>query len=219
MNTLLHHDSRFEIKNIGATGVFSGYGSVYGNIDHGESVMMPGCFADSLSAHQAKSTMPAMLWQHRSSEPIGAYTRMSESDRGLYVEGQLAMKTIEGQRAHELLKMKAISGLSVGFLTREDSFDHKTGVRSVNKADLWEISLVTFPMNDQARVDQVKSIPEFDGISDFERFLRDTANLSRTEAGAVVAKARTMFLRDAANGDRSKAILEALAARAVAMRP
>jgi HK97 family phage prohead protease len=99
-----------------------------------------------------KGRAPAMLWQHSMREPIGAWEIVRETDKGLFVQGQLALKTQRGAEAYELMKMKALSGLSVGFMTREDSRDQKTGIRTIKQADLWEISPVTFPMNDAARI-------------------------------------------------------------------
>ena len=197
-------DCGFEIKSVSESGQFVGYGSVYDVIDDGDDIVAAGAFADSLKEWKTKGRMPALLWQHNSYEPIGVYTKMSEDDRGLLVEGQLALKTQRGAEAYELLQMKAISGLSIGFLTRADSYDQKTGVRTIQKADLWECSLVTFPMNDAARVDSVKSI---DQITDFKSactYLRNACGCSRTEATAIVAKLKSLSLRNAEDEAKAK---------------
>ena len=213
-------DAPFELKNLNSAGIFSGYGSVYDVVDQGDDIVAAGAFADSLTSHNSKGTMPALLWQHRTGDPIGAYTRMSEDPRGLFVEGQLALKTQRGAEAYELLKMKAVSGLSIGFMTREDSYDQKTGIRTVKKADLWEVSLVTFPMNDAARVDQVKAIPDFQSVSDVERFLRDAASLSKKEAATLTSKVVDMLRRDTgARSSNSQAeVLAAVERLTAAMR-
>jgi uncharacterized protein len=215
---LIHRDARFEIKEVSDSGVFSGYGSVYDVVDQGDDIMAPNVFSDSLTNWQAKGQMPALLWQHNPREPIGTYNSMREDGKGLAVEGQLALKTQRGLEAYELLKMKALNGLSVGFLTREDSMDRKTGIRTIKKADLWEVSLVTFPMNESARVDQVKSIPKFETPSDLERYLRDVYGATKSEARAIVSEALTMFRRDAGSVESSQAILNALARHTAAMR-
>lgn len=186
-------DARFEVKDLTETGVFAGYGSVYGNLDEGGDIVSPGAFGDSLTEWAAKGRMPALLWQHRSGEPIGAYTKMHEEAGGLHVEGKLALKTQRGIEAYELLKMKAISGLSVGFQTREDSLDQKTGVRTIKKGDLWEVSLVTFPMNDKARIASVKSFEELIDIKSAEHFLREAGGFSRTEATAFIARMKSIL--------------------------
>lgn len=206
-------DCGFEIKDVSTNGTFAGYGSVYGIIDQGDDVVAPGCFADSLLDSAAKGIMPAMLWQHRAGEPCGAYTAMKEDATGLYVEGKLALKTQRGAEAYELMQMKAISGLSIGFMTREDSFDQKTGVRTIKKGDLWEVSLVTFPMNDSARVSAVKSIEEINDFKSAERYLRESGSLSRSEATALVARIKAMAQRDSGASDEAKALIAALSRR------
>lgn len=208
-----HHDIGFQIKEVRNSGTFAGYGSVYGNVDSGLDIMAKGCFTESLADMAAKSRMPAMLWQHRQGEPIGAYTAMKEDENGLYVEGKLALKTQRGAEAYELMQMKAISGLSIGFQTRTDSYDQKSGIRTVTKADLWEVSLVTFPMNDMARVATVKSIEEITDFKGAELFLRDAGGFSRSEAKALVARFKSLMQRDAAEADETQRFLQALARR------
>ena len=133
-----------------------------------------------------------MLWQHRSSEPIGVYSAIREDQTGLYVEGRLALKTTRGAEAYELLKMGAISGMSIGFKTREDSYDRVTDVRTLKKVDLWEVSLVTFPANESARVSGVKSIDTIESLADAEAFLREAGGLSRREATALVSRIKSL---------------------------
>ena len=180
-------DVPFKIKAVSEDGLFSGYGSVFGVIDSYKEVVAPGAFAESLSQRT-----PALLWQHRSGEPIGVYSALREDQTGLYVEGKLALKTARGAEAYELLKMGAISGLSIGFMTREDSYDRVTDVRTLKKVDLWEVSLVTFPANDAARVSGVKSIDTIESLADAEAFLRDAGGLSRREATALVSRIKSL---------------------------
>ena len=183
-------DVPFKIKAVSEDGLFSGYGSVFGVIDSYKEVVAPGAFAESLSQRT-----PALLWQHRSGEPIGVYSALREDQTGLYVEGKLALKTARGAEAYELLKMGAISGLSIGFMTREDSYDRVTDVRTLKKVDLWEVSLVTFPANDAARVSGVKSIDTIASLSDAESYLRDAGGLSRREATAFVSRIKSLHGR------------------------
>lgn len=180
-------DVPFKIKAVSDDGLFSGYGSVFGVIDSYKEVVAPGAFAESLSQRT-----PALLWQHRSGEPIGVYSALREDQTGLYVEGKLALKTARGAEAYELLKMGAISGLSIGFVTRDDSYDRVTGIRTLKKVDLWEVSLVTFPANDAARVSGVKSIDTIASLSDAESYLRDAGGLSRREATALVSRIKSL---------------------------
>jgi len=180
-------DVPFKIKAVSEDGLFSGYGSVFGVIDSYKEVVAPGAFAESLSQRT-----PALLWQHRSGEPIGVYSALREDQTGLYVEGKLALKTARGAEAYELLKMGAISGLSIGFVTRDDSYDRVTGIRTLKKVDLWEVSLVTFPANDAARISGVKSIETIESLADAEAFLRDAGGLSRREATALVSRIKSL---------------------------
>ncbi len=185
-------DCAFECKAVNDDGTFEGYGSVFGVVDSYQEVVSPGAFTDSLSALKQQGRMPALLWQHRSGEPIGVYTDMREDSIGLHVKGKLALKTARGAEAHELLKMKALSGLSIGFMTREDSYDKLTGVRTLKKLDLWEVSLVTFPANESARISGVKSIETIESLADAEAFLRDAGGLSRREATALVSRIKSL---------------------------
>ena len=207
------HDIGFEIKEVKSSGTFCGYGSVYDTIDNGDDIVASGAFTDSLVEWASKGRMPAVLPQHRAAEPCGAYTVMKEDANGLYVEGKLALKTQRGAEAYELLQMKAISGLSIGFLTREDSYDQKTGVRTIKKADLWECSLVTFPMNDDARIETVKAIDDITDFKSASNYLRNACNFSRTEATALVAKLKSLALRNAVDDDEAKQLVKALTRR------
>lgn len=180
-------DMPFKIKAVSEDGLFSGYGSVFGVVDSYKEVVAPGAFAESLA-----SRMPSLLWQHRSGEPIGVYSAVKEDSVGLHVEGKLALKTARGAEAYELLKMGAVSGLSIGFISREDSYDKVSGIRTLKKLDLWEVSLVTFPANDAARVSGVKSIDAIASLSDAEAYLRDAGGLSKREACALVARVKSL---------------------------
>lgn len=182
-------DFELNLKSVSDAGTFEGYGSVFGVKDSYDEIVAPGAFADSLAEQKAKGRLPALLWQHRSAEPLGIYTSMAEDSLGLKVEGQLALNTVRGAEAHSLMKMGAVSGLSIGYQTREDSFDRVTGVLTLKKVDLWEVSLVTFPANDAARVQGVKTIEVIEDLKSAEKYLRD-AGLSRKEAVAFIARVK-----------------------------
>lgn len=194
-------DFDFEVKEVTPAGNFTGYGSVYSVVDQGGDIVAPGAFAESLSAMMAKNKMPAMLFGHQAGQlPVGAYQSVKEDPAGLWLDGNLATDTQRGGDLHKLMKMKAISGLSIGFVTRDDSYDRVTGVRTIKKADLWEVSLVNFPMNDAARVQSVKSIELIEDLKYAEQYLRD-AGLSRTEAKAFIARVKSLGPRDAGEDD------------------
>ncbi len=185
-------DVPFQIKAVSDDGLFSGYGSVFGVIDSYKEVVAPGAFTKSLQRRT-----PSLLWQHRSSEPIGVYTSIREDQTGLYVEGKLALKTARGAEAYELLKMGAISGLSIGFLVKLFEYinNGEEKVRRLTEIDLWEVSLVTFPANESARISGVKSIDTIASLADAESYLRDAGGLSRREATAFVSRIKSLHGR------------------------
>ena len=204
-------DFQCELKANGDTGTFEGYGSIFNITDRGGDIVVPGAFTETLAAQKAAGRLPAMLWQHRQAEPIGVYTSMEEDAVGLKVKGQLALKTARGAEAYELMKMGALSGMSIGYRSRDDSYDRVTGVRSLKKLDLVELSLVTFPMNDASRVSAVKAIEELDSLSEIERHLRDVCGLSKSESTALVSRVKSVISRsDSGEGDMSLAELAAV---------
>lgn len=201
-------DCGFEIKAINDDGTFEGYGSVFGNVDFGGDVISKGAFAESIKSMKSSGTMPALLWQHKQSEPIGVYTEVREDETGLYVKGKLALKTVRGSEAYELMKMKALNGLSIGFVSQNDTVDYKSNIRTITKADLWEVSVVTFPMNDKARVSSVKSIEDIKNLSDAENYLRDSGGLSKSEATGLISRIKSIHGRS--ESDELDAVKEAL---------
>lgn len=196
-----HHDGAFEIKTLDEAGEFEGHGSVFNNEDSYGDVVVPGAFQKSLEEHRAAGTLPAMLWQHDPGQPIGVYSDMKEDAKGLYVRGKILTETLKGRESLALLKAKAVRGLSIGFITRQ--WEYREDTRIVKDVDLWEVSLVTFPANRQAQVEDVKnnrSLPTTE--RELERFLRDVGGLSKSEAKAAVAGLRASILerRDASEG-------------------
>lgn len=180
-----------QIKAAGDDGTVEGYGSVFGVRDNYDDVIAKGAFVQSLKDHKAAGTMPAMLWQHDADKPIGVWTEMVEDEKGLRIKGQLAMETVKGKEAHALLKMGALNGLSIGFMSKEWSYDRETEVRTLTAIDLWEVSLVTFPANEKARVTNVKSADELQAPKDAEKVLRD-AGFSKSDATAFVSRVMRM---------------------------
>lgn len=209
-------DFGFEFKASADDGTFEGYGSVFNVKDGGNDIIVPGAFSETLTAQKAQGRMPAMLWQHKQDTVIGVYTKMEEDQVGLSVSGKLALKTAKGAEAYELLKMGAISGMSIGYRSKEDSYDRMTGIRTLKRLDLLELSLVTFPMNDSSRISSVKSsIEELETIRDAERFLRDSG-MSRTEAVAFIGRVKSLSQRDAGQDDMREVIAAMKAALPIA---
>lgn len=184
------HETRafaFEVRSAGENGEIEGYGSVFGVKDSWDDIVAPGAFKASLAEHKAAGSMPAMLWQHDQSEPIGVWTDMVEDEKGLRVKGQIVMETEKGKAAYALLKKGALKGLSIGFVSKEWSYDADAEVRTLTSVDLWEVSLVTFPANGKATIDTVKStVGRIDAPKDAERLLRE-AGFSKADATAFVS--------------------------------
>ena len=203
-----HFDVGFEIKAVNADGTVEGYGSVFGVRDNYDDVIAKGAFVQSLKGHKAAGTMPAMLWQHDADKPIGIWTEMVEDEKGLRIKGQLAMETVKGKEAHALLKMGALNGLSIGFMSKEWAYDRDTEVRTLTALDLWEVSLVTFPANEKARVTNVKSADEMATPKDAEKALRD-AGFSKSDATAFVSRVMRMGEVRSDSADSTAAAMKA----------
>jgi HK97 family phage prohead protease len=189
-----------QLKAVGDDGTVEGYGSVFGVRDSYDDVIAAGAYAASLAAHKAAGTMPAMLWQHDATVPIGIWIEMVEDSKGLRIKGKLALDTVKGAEAYALLKMGALNGLSIGFISKQWAYDRETDVRTLTEVELWEVSLVTFPANDKSRITGVKSadIAGIKTIRQAEQALRD-AGLPADTAKALIAEVKRIALdeRDA----------------------
>lgn len=141
-----------------ASGRIEGYASLFGLVDDGGDMVMKGAFARSL--HKRGAAGVKMLWQHRAAEPMGVWTSIVEDTRGLKVAGRLDLSVARAREALSLMQKGAVDGLSIGFKTLRATKDKASGVRKLFELDLWEISIVTFPMLTQARIGAVKRRPD-----------------------------------------------------------
>lgn len=167
----------------------AGYGAVFGNVDSYGDVIAPGAFAASLAAHKSAGTMPQMLLEHGASPlPIGVWKSMAEDGHGLKVEGQF-LDTGLGIDSWKAAKAGAITGLSIGFRPTEFQMRQKPEDprRMLKSVDLVEVSLVGFPANGKARVNQVKAAAEIITIRDLEDALRESG-FSKADALAVCSR-------------------------------
>jgi len=153
--SLKHLPVELDAKAVKDDGTFEGYASVFNNVDQGRDIVLAGAFKESLKQRPAPKIK--MLWQHYSDKPIGTWMAAAEDSTGLMVKGQLALGTTLGKETYELMRMGAVDGMSIGFMTIADDYDSKTGIRKIKQADLREISVVTFPMNEAATVSSVKT--------------------------------------------------------------
>jgi uncharacterized protein len=137
------------------SGVFEGYASLFGRRDQQGDVVVAGAFSASLRVKGV--TGIRMLFQHNPAEPVGTWVDIEERPRGLWVRGRLNLDVQRGRELLALLDAGGLDGLSIGFKTIRARNDRIRGTRQLLAVDLWEISLVTFPMLDGARVSKVKS--------------------------------------------------------------
>src|SRR5262245_22573781 len=201
-----------QVKEVQERGAFSGYLSVFDVIDSYREVVAPGAFTNTLSAWKKKDRLPPLLWQHRSGEPLGPFTRMEEDKKGLYVEAQLLIDDIaRAKEAYALLRAKVISGMSIGFSVMPDGeeYDSRAGIIVLKELDLWEGSLATFPANEACQVEGVKAaaalidrLRQLDAgraptVREFEDALRDALAFQRNDAKAIASLVLGRLQRDA----------------------
>lgn len=194
----------FELKAVDEKeGKFSGYGAAFGNVDWYRDIIEKGAFSDWIS--QNKGSELPLLWQHSGDQPIGIIPvdSMYEDDFGLFISPELVMEVSKAKDAYHLMKRKAIKGLSIGWTSPSSTFDQETGITKLHKINLWEISIVTFPANELARVTDVKKIFEDGGMPserEIEGLLKE-AGFSRSQAKSFISKGYRGIQRDAENCD------------------
>ena len=176
--------TNFEVKALDDSGLFEGYASVFDRIDEGRDVVIPGAFKRSIEERGTGGIK--LLWQHDPSELIGKIEEIYEDQRGLYVKGRLLLNLQRAREALSLMRDRALDGLSIGFRTLKSRMDEVKKVRLLKEVDLWEVSLVTFPMQPEARISSFKNIP-IRTPREYETFLRDAGRFSRMEAKALTA--------------------------------
>lgn len=146
----------------------SGYASLFGVADQGNDIVQTGAYAESLAALKNKGSSVKMLWQHDPTHPIGIWDEVREDAHGLWVKGRLLDSVEKGREAIALIGIGAIDGLSIGYRTRKSTKNTK-GQRLLTELELWEVSLVTFPMLPSARIAGKSE------ETDLDRSLRDMA--------------------------------------------
>jgi len=180
-----------ELKAEGDEGEFTGYGSVFDQIDSQGDRVMKGAFTQSLAAR-----MPKMLWQHNMADPIGRWIEAREDSKGLYLRGKITVGTSRGKDAYALIKDGAMNGLSIGYRVASGGAAREGNVRVLKAIDLYEVSLVTMPALDVATLESVKSDMT---IRQFEQLMEDIG-FSQAAAKKITVcgfKGYQDFLRDA----------------------
>ena len=149
-----HHPSKADVP----VGEFDGYASLFGQPDLGRDVVASGAFGESL-ARRGGAAGIRLLWQHDPSQPIGVWTEIRQDQHGLYVRGALNLSVARGGELFALLQQGALGRLSIGYRTQKSYADARHSVRILTRIDLWEVSLVTFPLLPSARVLRVAGSP------------------------------------------------------------
>ena len=196
--------TRFDVKSVKEDGSFEGYASLFGEADLGRDVVMPGAFRASLAKRGPRGIK--MLYQHDPNEVIGIWLTLKEDIRGLFVQGKLLPDVGRSREVLSLMRAGAIDGLSIGYHVVKARGDAKTGLRHLIEVDLWEISVVTFPMQPEARISAVKAHRPTE--REFERWLTRDAGFSRSDARRIIAAGYKGLngSRDANAGQTARAI-------------
>jgi len=217
--TVLDREVKFaqaDLTSVEADGTFSGYASLFGIADLGRDVVEPGAFANSLRQRGARGVK--MLYQHDPAEPIGIWEEMVEDAKGLFVKGRLMTSLARAGEVLTLMRAGVLDGLSIGFRTVKGRHDPKSGMRRLFEVDLWEVSVVTFPMLPGARVGSVKTARggALPSRRAFERWLTQDAGLTRKQARALLGGGYPALAgtRDAVDDARAIARLRTAIVRA-----
>lgn len=209
---LLTKSVELELKELKDNG-FTGYGSVFNTKDQGGDIVVAGAFSKSLKKWQENGRQVPVLWQHKTDEPIGSWADLNEDDHGLLGSAELWTDDAPYARiAQKGMKTKTITGLSIGYRIKREEYDKKAGANRLIELDLVEISVVTNPMHDDARVQTVKQMIEagkLPTLPEFEDFLCE-AGFSKTQARAIAGSGLTKLLArceaEGEKGDEAKAI-------------
>lgn len=173
------------------SGVIEGYGSVFGNVDSYGDIIDSSAFDDTISSIKSgNADSIKMLWQHNPTQPIGVWTDVSKDEFGLRIKGRLTRGVAQAEEALKLLKDKAINGLSIGFIIPKDGqkIDRKRNANIITKAILKEVSIVTFPANQLARLSNVKNEHDLASYKrQVEQILRD-GGLTKEDALQIIAR-------------------------------
>lgn len=206
--TLAFDQVEIKFDSSGKTGTFEGYASVFGVVDSDGDIIMPGAFKKALSS---QSRQVGMFFNHRTWElPVGKWLSLEEDSKGLLTRGELTPGLSVSTDLRAAMEHKTVEGMSVGFTVLKDDFDLiGTGRSFKNVQALREISICTFPANEQATVESMKSLESIITIRDVEHWLRDSAGLSKSQALGFIARIKSAVRSDSEGGEIT-AILDRL---------
>ncbi|KQE16781.1 peptidase U35 [Acinetobacter pittii] len=205
---------KMQEQTVQEDGFFSGYLAVFDNIDSHGDVIRKGAFLKTIDEWKAKGKYPAIFWNHDPDEPIGVFTLMREDEKGLYVEGRLLiLDIVRAKSTYALMKVKAIDGMSIGYITIQATHDPQTMIRELLELELVEGSIVAFPSNPNSLISSVKSKlqdGELPSLPEFEKFLRESG-FSKTQATVIASKGlRHLLSESEGENEKAKSISNAL---------
>jgi len=198
--TLAFDQAAIKFASGGAQGIFEGYASVFNVVDGDGDIIEPGAFANAL---KTQSRAVAMFFNHRRNEiPVGKWLDLAEDSVGLHVRGELTPGNPQSDALKAAMIHGTVGGMSVGFsAAKADVSSIATGYSFKNASRLNEISICTFPANEQATVSALKSLDAIESIRDAETWLRDSAGLSKSEAQALIARIKSAVRSDSEGGE------------------
>jgi len=213
---MLNRDISFgdaEIKFLdNKSGKFEGYASVFNGVDSYGDTILPGAYKATLTNRKSPILM---LYGHNPGRVIGKWSELREDERGLFVRGEFTPGNSDAQDVYANVKFEAVSGLSIGFMVPQGGADAKEdGGRYLKSIDLLEISIVSMPADDGARIGDIKNeIEALENLKDFEAFLRrdGVCPMSRNEAVAFVSRMKAILRSDCGEGEFERQLLEASA--------
>ena len=193
MSQLIRIERHFELnRSDDDSGEFEGYASVFDTEDSYGEFIAKGAFKKGLQRLAKEKRKLKMLWNHNRDEVIGTYTDAAEDDKGLYVRGRFTRGVRRADETHLLMKDGAVDSMSIGAYVVRFTEDTKAKTTTYTELQLREVSPVTFPALDAARVVSVKSLSEVDDLAELERHLRDVGGFSHDQAKAIIAKSKAL---------------------------
>ncbi|WP_433738989.1 HK97 family phage prohead protease [Pseudomonas putida] len=198
--TLAFTETEIKFSSDGKAGVFEGYASVFDVIDSDGDIILPGAYKKALAT---QSRQVGMFFNHQTWEiPVGKWQSLEEDSKGLIVRGELTPGLSVSNDLRAAMEHKTVEGMSVGFTVMKDDFDIiATGRAFKNVAALREISICTFPANEQATIESMKSMEAITTIRDVEHWLRDSAGLSKSQALGFIARFKSAVRSDSEGGE------------------
>ncbi|EPI2798873.1 HK97 family phage prohead protease [Citrobacter farmeri] len=201
IKTLSFDETEIKFAGDGKQGIFEGYASVFGNTDSDGDIILQGAYKSTLEKQTRKV---AMFFNHRQWEiPVGKWDSIEEDSKGLFVRGQLTPGNSAASDLKAAMLHGTVEGMSVGFLATKDDYTLAANGGRIfkNISRLKEISVCTFPANELAGVDSMKSIDGIETIRDVEVWLRDSVGLSKSQAVGLIARFKSAIRSESEDGD------------------